>query len=227
MPNKLNLPKNKEDKIPSVTIPRLSLYHRVLLKSRKTDIISSKELANLTGVTATQVRRDLTYFGQFGTPGRGYQVNKLRTHILRILGTDRCWNVALVGVGNLGAAFLSYNGFRKRGFNITCAFDSDICKIKKTFENIKIQNISELQDTIKEKGVKMAIVAVPADSAQEVVDILAKIGVKAILNFAPMRPQVPDHVGILNIDLSIELERLAYFLTKNQFEVWGEMVYLT
>ena len=227
MPNRLNLAKNKEDKIPSVTVPRLSLYHRVLLKSRKTDIISSKELASLTGVTAIQVRRDLTYFGQFGTPGNGYQVNKLRTRILRILGTDRCWNVALVGVGNLGAAFLSYNGFRKRGFNITCAFDSDICKTEKTFEDIKIQDISELQDTIKEMGVKMAIVAVSSDSAQEVVDTLVKIGVKAILNFAPKRPQAPDYVWILNIDLSIELERLAYFLTKNQFEVCDEMVYLT
>lgn len=214
MQKKLNLSKNKEDKIPAVTIPRLSLYYRALLESRKTDMISSEELASLAGATAAQVRKDLTYFGQFGTPGKGYQVNELRTQILKILGTDRCWNVALIGVGNLGSAFLSYNGFRKQGFNITCAFD--IRKIGKIFNGVKIQDISELHDTIKNKEIRMAIVAVPADSAQEVVDMLVKAGVKSILNFAPVRPQAPDYVQILNIDLSIELERLAYFLTRDQ-----------
>jgi redox-sensing transcriptional repressor len=207
---------NNNRKIPVLAISRLSLYYRALLESRKTDIISSLELANLTGVTAAQVRRDLTYFGQFGTPGKGYQVNELRTHILKILGTDKCWNVALVGVGNLGSAFLSYNGFRKQGFNIICAFDNDVHKIGKVFQGVKIQNISELQDAIKQKDVKMAIVAVLTDSVQEVVNMLVKAGVRAILNFAPIRPQVPDSVQLLNIDLSIELERLAHFLTKNQ-----------
>ena len=210
---------NNNKKIPEPAIPRLSLYYRALLESRKTDIISSEELANLTGVTAAQVRKDLTYFGQFGTPGRGYQVNELRTRIISILGTDRCWNVALVGAGNLGSAFLSYNGFRKQGFNIICAFDADIRKIGKIFDGIKIQDIRELPDTIKEKDVKMGIVAVPANLAQEVVDILVKAKIKAILNFAPARPQVPDGVQLLNIDLSIELERLAYFLRKNQKEM--------
>lgn len=218
MNNGLNSSKNKEDKIPLVTIPRLSLYYRTLLESRKTDIISSEELANLTGVTAAQVRRDLTYFGQFGIPGKGYKVSELRTSILKILGTDRCWNVALIGVGNLGSAFLSYNGFRKQGFNIICAFDNDVRKIGKVFEGVKVQDISELEDTIKEKEVKMAILAVLADSAQEVADMLSKAGVKAILNFTPVRPQVPDCVQLLNVDLSIELERLAHFLTKSQKE---------
>lgn len=206
---------NNNRKIPDLAIPRLSLYYRALLESRKTDIISSEELANLIGVTAAQVRKDLTYFGQFGIPGKGYQVNELRTRILKILGIDRCWNVALVGMGNLGSAFLSYNGFKKQGFNITCAFDSDIRKIGRIFRGIKTQDISGLRATIKKRSIKMAIVAVPADSAQEVVDMLVKAGVKAILNFAPIRPRVPDGVQLLNIDLSIELERLAHFLTKS------------
>lgn len=205
---------NNNRKIPDLAIPRLSLYYRALLESRKTEIISSEELANLIGVTAAQVRRDLTYFGQFGIPGKGYQVNELRTRILKILGTDKCWNVGLVGIGNLGSAFLSYNGFRKQGFNIICAFDSNVRKIGRIFKGIKIQAISELQAMVKKRSIKMAIVAVPVDSAQEVVDMLVKSGVKAILNFAPIRPQVPDGVQLLNIDLSMELERLAHFLTK-------------
>lgn len=205
---------NNNRKIPDLAIPRLSLYYRALLESKKTDIISSEELANLIGVTAAQVRRDLTYFGQFGIPGKGYQVNELRTRILKILGTDKCWNVGLVGIGNLGSAFLSYNGFRKQGFNIICAFDSNVRKIGRIFKGIKIQAISELQAMVKKRSIKMAIVAVPVDSAQEVVDMLVKSGVKAILNFAPIRPQVADGVQLLNIDLSMELERLAHFLTK-------------
>lgn len=203
-------------KIPEPAIPRLSLYYRALLESRKTDVISSEELANLTDVTAAQVRKDLTYFGQFGTPGKGYQVNELKAHILKILGTDKCWDVALVGTGNLGSAFLAYNGFKKQGFNVIFAFDNDVRKIGKSFKGIKVQGINELQETIKKKNVKMAIITVPADSAQEVVDMLVKAGVKAILNFTPIRPQVPDCVQVLSIDLSIELERLAYFVTKTR-----------
>lgn len=207
---------NNNKKVPEPAIPRLSLYYRALLESTKTDTVSSEELATLTGVTAAQLRRDLTYFGQFGTPGKGYKVNELRAQILKILGTDKCWNVALIGVGNLGSAFLSYNGFRKQGFNITCVFDSNMHKIGKVFDGVKIQDISELQDVIKEKDVKMAILAVPAGSAQGAVDTLVKAGVKAILNFAPTRPQVPDYVQLLNVDLTIELERLAHFLTKSE-----------
>lgn len=207
---------NNNKKVPEPAIPRLSLYYRALLESTKTDTVSSEELATLTGVTAAQLRRDLTYFGQFGTPGKGYKVNELRAQILKILGTDKCWNVALIGVGNLGSAFLSYNGFRKQGFNITCVFDSNMHKIGEVFDGVKIQDISELQDVIKEKDVKMAILAVPAGSAQGVVDTLVKAGVKAILNFAPTRPQVPDYVQLLNVDLTIELERLAHFLTKSE-----------
>ncbi len=205
-----------DKKISDRVIPRLSLYYRVLLESRKIDTISSEELGVLSGVTAAQVRKDLTYFGHFGIPGKGYRVTDLRTRILKILGTDRLWSVALIGVGNLGKALLSYDGFRKQGFNVACAFDNDSRKIAKTIKKIKVQAISELQTTIKKKDVRIAILTVPTNIAQDVVNILIKAGVRAILNFAPIRLKVPEDIQVLNIDLSIELERLAYFLKKNK-----------
>lgn len=192
----------------------MSLYYRALLESRGKDFISSEELSKLTNFTAAQVRRDLTYFGQFGTPGKGYAIEALQKAILAILGTDKNWDVALIGVGNLGSALLSYKGFDSQGFKVVCAFDSDLRKVGKTFEGRKIQDISELEETVKERNIHIAILATSAESAQPVVDMLVKSGVKGILNFAPIRPQVPASVNLLNIDLSIELERLAYFLTK-------------
>ena len=204
------------NKIPQAAVPRLSLYYRVLVESRGKDYISSDELSKLTNFTAAQVRRDLTYFGQFGTPGKGYEVEALKKSILSILGTDKDWDVVLVGVGNLGTALLSYRGFEKQGFKIVCAFDNDLRRVGKTLEGIKVQDISELGNTVKERNVYIGIVATPGEGAQAAIDILIKSGVKAILNFAPIRPQVPPSVGLLNIDLSIELERLAYFLTKSK-----------
>lgn len=204
------------NKIPQAAVPRLSLYYRALLESRGKDYISSEELSKLTHFTAAQVRRDLTYFGQFGTPGKGYAIAGLTQAILSILGTDKNWDVALVGVGNLGSALLSYKGFAIQGFKIVCAFDNDLRKVGKTLEGVKIQDASELEPTIRERNIHIAIVATSIDSAQAVVDMLIRAGVKGILNFAPIRPQVPLSVNILNIDLSIELERLAYFLTKSR-----------
>lgn len=204
------------NKIPQAAVPRLSLYYRALLESRGKDYISSEELSKLTHFTAAQVRRDLTYFGQFGTPGKGYAIAGLTQAILSILGTDKNWEVALVGVGNLGSALLSYKGFAIQGFKIVCAFDNDLRKVGKTLEGVKIQDASELEPTIRERNIHIAIVATSIDSAQAVVDMLIRAGVKGILNFAPIRPQVPVSVNILNIDLSIELERLAYFLTRSR-----------
>lgn len=203
-------------KIPSIVIPRISLYYRALLESRGSDFISSEELAHLTGLNAAQVRKDLTYFGQFGIPGKGYKIEDLKQEILNILGTDLKWSVALVGVGNLGSALLAYRGFTQQGFEITCAFDNDLRKIGKNLEGVKIQDISELSEAVKVKDVKMAIVAVPAKEAQAVVDTLIKSGVRAILNFAPFRPKVSKGTELLNIDLSIELERLAFFLKRKR-----------
>lgn len=206
----------ENERIPSVVIPRLSVYYRILLESRHSDFISSEEIAQFTGFSAAQVRKDLSLFGQFGTPGKGYPVEELKQAILKILGTDKEWNVVLVGVGNLGSALLAYKGFGRLGFKIKCAFDSDLRKIGKNLEGITVQDISELASTLKRENIHIAIVAVPVAAAQQVVDILVEAGIRAILNFAPLRPHVPKDVEILNIDLSIELERLTYYVTTTQ-----------
>ena len=203
----------KVKKIPLVTVPRLSVYYRALLGYSGYNFISSAQLAELTGVTAAQVRKDFAYFGQFGTPGKGYQAEELKRTILKILGTDKQWNVVLVGAGNLGSALLSYKGFGRLGFKIKCAFDNDPHKIGKDFGGIAVQDTKRLKTSLKKEDVRIAIVTVPQDAAQKVVDTLIRVGVRAILNFAPTRLYAPKDVQILNIDLPIEMERLAYFLT--------------
>jgi len=204
----------RKKKISPLVIPRLSLYYRALLESRKSDFISSQNLSEFAGFTSAQIRKDLGFFGQFGTPGKGYSIEDLKKNILKILGTDKRYDVALVGVGNLGSALLKYKGFRRQGFNIICAFDNDSKKIGKKIDDIKIEDIKDLKDSIKKRKIKMAIICVSKDSAQEICDLLIDSGIKAILNFAPVRLKFPKKIECLNIDLSIELERLAYFLTQ-------------
>jgi len=199
-------------KIPSPSIPRISLYYRTLLSVKDKSVLSSQELADLTGCSAAQVRKDFTYFGQFGTPGRGYSVENLKKELRKILGTDRIWDVALVGVGNLGSALLAYKGFKSQGFNIKRAFDNDVRKINKIKQGIKIKNIKDLNKIVKSDKIDIAIVAVPQDVAQGIIDRLVSSGIKAIFNFASVVPKAPEGVEILNIDLSMELERLTYFL---------------
>lgn len=202
--------------IPSISIPRISLYYRVLLSAKNTSVISSQELSGLTGCSAAQIRKDLAYFGQFGTRGRGYIIEELKDQLRKILGIDRNWAVVLVGVGNLGSALLAYKGFKGQGFNIKYAFDNDKRKIDKVKQGIKIRDIKDLKKIVGANKLSMAIVAVPHESAQDVIDKLISSGIKAILNFAPIRPKVPKgpkDVEVLNIDLSMELERLTYFLT--------------
>lgn len=201
-----------EKRIPESVIPRLSLYYRALIEFPQTDYISSEELARLTKFSSALVRRDLTYFGQFGTPGKGYNADGLKKEILRILGLDSERKVILVGVGNLGLALLAYKGFGKSGFRIIAAFDNDVRKIGKNMEGIAIRDTSEIKEVIKQERIKMAIVTVPADKAQEAINLLTASGIKAVLNFAPFRPHVPDDVELVNIDLTIELEKLAYFI---------------
>jgi len=201
-----------KQKIPAQAIPRLSLYYRVLLGYKGSDFIRSEELARMTNFTAAVVRRDLAYFGQFGIPGRGYNISILKENILKILGIDIEWKIALVGVGNLGSALLSYKGFSRQGFRIVCGFDVDARKVNKSRDSVPIKDLKYLAKYIREQGIKMAIVAVPAVNCQDVVDKLVDAGVRAILNFAPFRPQSPEGIEVLNVDLSIELEKLAYFL---------------
>lgn len=205
----------KERKIPESAVPRLSQYYRALLELGNRDVTSSEDLATLTGYTAAQIRKDLTYFGQFGTPGLGYNVQDLRKALFQILGIDKEWRVVLVGVGNLGAALLGYKGFRRGGFKLAAAFDSDAGKVGRSVEGIQVLALDKLADTVKSERVQMAILTVPVAAAQDVADVLVKAGVRAVLNFAPVRLKVPEQVTVHNIDMAVELERLSFLCARD------------
>ncbi len=203
-----------EKKIPKAVIKRLSLYSRVLQELERLGVekISSRELATRLGFNPAQVRKDLAYFGQFGVPGLGYYVADLRVNIKRILGTDRGLRIALAGVGNLGTALLSYNGFAQQGFNIVAAFDSDRRKVGAVKGDVTIHDTADLKKVIRDQSVEMAILAVPPDNAQDLCDTLIDAGISAILNFVPARLHVPDNVKVHYVDLSTEIESLSYYL---------------
>ncbi len=215
---------NGKRKIAEVAIARLSIYNRALGKIEKqgVEIISSNELGDITGYFAAQIRKDLSCFGAFGETGKGYFVRDLKDAVSRILGVDRKWNVALAGAGHLGSALLAYPGFRQRGFNIVAVFDNDLCKIGKRWEDIVIQDMSELPRTVKEQNIRIGIVSALAQVSQEIVDMFVSCGVRAILNFAPVSITVGEGVVLRNVDLSTELECLSYFLT-NEAEVRTEV----
>jgi len=200
--------------IPKETVKRLFIYYRALLESRETEIVSSDELSNLTGFTASQIRKDLTYFGQFGTPGRGYTIKDLAHQLKSILGIDREWEVALIGVGNMGRALVAFEGLKDQGFNVTQLFDNDPNKAGTFYSGLKIKDIHTLKEEIKNSTIKIAVLTVPANKAQEVTNLLLEAGVKAILNFAPTRIIVPTGVNVLNIDITNELTKLSYYLTR-------------
>ena len=204
----------KAFKIPEATIIRLSVYSRYLEQAEKRGVvtISSGEIAEGVGVSPAQVRKDLAYFGEFGTRGVGYNVKDLLYHTLKILGLNGEWNIILVGAGNLGSALLSYRGFRERGFNVLGIFDNDLTKIGRSLVNLKIQPPEEISQFVEDNNVKIAILAVPVSVAQETADLLIKSGVKAILNFAPKVLNVPREVEVRNIDLSVNLEILTFNL---------------
>lgn len=202
----------KSAKIPEATIIRLSVYSRYLHQLEKNGVItvSSGEIARGVSGSSAQVRKDLAYFGEFGTRGVGYNVQNLNRQIIKILGLSNRWNVVIVGAGNLGSALGQYKGFQERGFNILAVFDNDINKVGLTIGGVPIYPISLLNSYIKEKDIEIGIVAVPAAYAQEVVDTLVCSGIKGILNFAPRAVSVPDDVEVRNVDLAVNLELLTY-----------------
>lgn len=208
------LKKPNRPAIPRKTVYRLSLYLRCLarLKDNNIQTVSSEALAKVAGVKPTQLRKDLTYFGQFGTRGLGYDVNALSQMISDELGTTSLQPVILVGVGNLGLALLSYRGFEKEGFEIIAAFDIDPKRRRDKEINLPILGMEELLEFVQKHHVKMAIVSVPAASAQEVANNLVQCGVMGILNFAPIVLHVPEDVMVNNVNLAIELENLSYFI---------------
>ena len=199
--------------VPRKSIYRLSIYQRCLLKllENKIETVSSEALSKAAGVKPTQLRKDLTYFGQFGTRGLGYNVKALSDTLNKVLGTTSFQPVILIGVGNLGAALLRYGGFNKEGFDIVAAFDLEPDRQRRDIRT-PILHHSKLVDFIKEHDVRMAILAVPNQAAQNVVNIVVEAGVQAILNFSPTILQVPDHVTVNNVDLALELENLSYFI---------------
>lgn len=201
-------------KIPRNTITRLSLYLRELtrLEQEGKRSISSSELAELTDLTDTQIRKDFSHFGQFGISGTGYEVSSLKEAIKSILGKDRVLDAILVGAGNLGLALLSYPGFRDQGFRIKAAFDIDTRKIGQKVSEVPIYDIEKIQDLFKKEKIRIAILAVSAFSAQKITDTLVKLGVKCILNFAPIVLKVPDDILVSDVDLSRELELFSYFI---------------
>lgn len=200
-------------KVPEVTIERLSIYLRALEKFTDDSVISSQGLAVLVGTTDTQVRKDLAYFGEFGIPGQGYEAGKLKEEIVRILALDCEWRLALVGVGKLGAALLAYPGFKRKEFKVVAAFDNDPEKTGKKVEEITIQPVERIYEVLPHYKIKIGIITTPAGAAQDVADKLVKSGVEGILNFAPAYLQVPEKIKVKNVDLSMELETLSYFLS--------------
>jgi redox-sensing transcriptional repressor len=204
-------------KISDSTIHRLSIYYRALLALEKEgyDTISSKELAKREKLTPAQVRKDLSFFGSFGTRGLGYPVKQLMQEIADILGINRAWNVALIGVGNVGSALVSYKEFAKQGFVIRLIFDNDQRKIGSNHKGIKVSDVGDMARLIPEHKISIAVITVPSSAAQMVCDEVVESGVKAILNFAPVNLRVPDEVFLRNENMAIELEHLSFSL-RNQ-----------
>jgi len=204
----------KPNNIPEVIVQRLPLYFRAveLLSRRKVEVINSQDLGAFLKVTPTQIRKDLSYFGHFGKQGKGYSVSRLHKELRSILGLERQWCMALIGVGRLGRAILSYGGFEPQGFKIAACFDTDPKQIGKKVSNCIVQDISELGEKLRQSDIHIAIVAVPQDQAQNVIDSLVKCGIKSILNYAPICARVPKGVNIRDIDPVMALQTLTFHL---------------
>ena len=200
-----------------MTVRRLSVYTRCLLQLEEDGVktVSSQDLAERFNLNSAQVRKDLAYFGEFGVRGIGYYVSSLKAELQRILGLDREWPVALVGFGNLGSALFHYRGFGRQGFRIAVIFDDDPAKVGREADGVPIFSTRDLAREIQARRVQMAIVAVPAEAAQSVADQLVAAGIKAVLNFAPARIRLPRDVRLKDVDLSIELETLSFYLAKS------------
>ena len=201
--------------VPEVVIQRLPLYVRALTQFAGSgdDVISSEQLGQRLQMTPAQIRKDLSYFGRFGKQGRGYSVASLEQRLRSILGLDRAWNTMVIGMGRLGRAVVSYPGFAPEGFNIVAAFDDDDSIVGETVSGLDIQSISDLAKTVKEKDIKIGIVTVPIEHAQEVIDTLVDAGIKSILNYAPLSPKVPEGVTVRGIDPVLSLQSMTYYIS--------------
>ena len=204
----------KDSSVPEVVILRLPLYIRALsqMSEEGQNVISSKTLGNRLQITPAQIRKDLSYFGRFGKQGRGYKVDSLIEELTNILGLNRQWNSCIVGVGRLGKAIINYPGFVPEGFKIISAFDNDPSMIGKTVNEIQILPMDKIKSAVKQNDIKIAILAVPATVAQNVITELLNTNIKAILNYAPIAPKVPETLVLINIDPVLSLQSMTYYL---------------
>lgn len=207
----------KKEKIPQPTIERLPIYYRCIMEMKAEAIktVSSEELGRRIGINSAQIRKDLTYFGEFGRRGIGYEIDSLIEDIMRILGLTRKRNMILVGVGNLGTALIRYKGFSEEQFHIIAAFDSNPQKFGQKIDGIEVYPMDLLEKIVKEENVEIGVITVPADEAQKVVDTLVEYGVQGILNFAPTQVVVDEKVKLRNVDLGVEILRLSYHITNS------------
>jgi redox-sensing transcriptional repressor len=198
--------------VPAVVVSRLSLYLRELqhLVRAGRATVSSSQLATLFGFTDAQVRKDLAYFGHFGHPGIGYRCTELIAEIRRILGTDRQWIVTMVGVGNMGRALLRYKGFAAQGFRVVAAFDHDSRIVGSQVEGVPIYSVARLGEIVRGQKIQLGMITVPATQAQQVADQLVAAGILGIVNFAPVALSLPEGIGLVGVDLTTELEQLAF-----------------
>ncbi|MFQ3645297.1 MAG: redox-sensing transcriptional repressor Rex [Anaerolineae bacterium] len=208
------MPLKQTNSIPDIVIGRLPLYLRALtrLQQEGREVTSSHELGRKLGISSAQIRKDLSHFGGFGKQGTGYQIEYLVNKLRTVMQVNQEWPVALVGAGNLGSAISHYRGFADRGFRISWVFDSDPAKIGMRMDGLTVQPLSELAPTIKAHNVKIAMIAVPAEHAQSVANMLVEAGIQAILNYAPININVPDDVMVQYIDPVVHLQHMTFYL---------------
>ena len=204
--------------IPDIVISRLPVYLRALerLAAEGHEVTSSHELGQRLGISSAQIRKDLSHFGGFGKQGTGYRISYLREQLRQVLKVERESEVVLVGAGDLGSAVARYKGFADRGFHITCIFDNAPDKVGKAIGDFTIQPMSQLGETVRQRSIKIGMVAVPAEHAQVVTDLLIEAGVQAILNYAPINLKAPDSVRVQYIDPVLHLQRMTYYLPEGE-----------
>jgi redox-sensing transcriptional repressor len=205
-------------RIADSTVRRLSAYLRFLedFEGRGLTTISSEELAKRGGTTSAQVRKDLSFFGSFGKRGLGYSVPELAGRLREILGLEREWKIIIVGAGKIGAALAQYRGFRQRGFSIVAAYDNNADKIGRKLEGIPVRDIEQLERDVQREKPDIAVLSVPAEEAQAMVNRVVKVGIKAILNFAPTQLHAPADVTVKTVNMAMELEGLSFALTNRE-----------
>lgn len=210
----------KAEKIPEATILRLSVYSRHLqyLEDHGIERVSSQEIADAIDGSSAQVRKDLAYFGEFGTRGVGYDVSQLNRDLRNILGLNQPRTVVIVGAGRLGKALMMYNGFGNRGFEIKGIFDKDMSKVGEQVGALTVSPMYKLDEFIRNNQIQIGVVTVPGAAAQETVDILVRAGIKAILNFAPKTVMVSEQVKLRNVDLAVNMEVLSFHMAREESE---------